>query len=286
MTYILLKLTKHIFTVLLICTVVLSFSLAYLTSIFVDFFLSSPYKETFRETFTAKKTQPFILPEKKPYENYEKLLSGNLLQIPIGSGVEENISVESKDIELLGVISGSPLIARALIRIKDEKTPNEYAIGEIVGGNKILNIFFNSILVLRGNKELEIFVGEDSSQSKEQTKIEEQISSSHNVQKVTIKRSKVIQLTQNQAQLYENKFTPITKEGKILGIKMIFIPNNNFLYELGARSGDIIRRINGQPLDNINKMMELWQSIQTLNKVSVEIERSGRIIPFEILIQD
>lgn len=286
MTYILLKLIRHIFLVLLICSVIFSFSFAYLTSVVVDFFLTSPQRENFLELLKVNKAIPFTLPEKKPYEDYEKLLSGNLLQLSLGSGVEENISVETKDIELLGVISGSPTIARALIRIKDEKAPSEYAIGEIVGGNKILNIFYNSILVLRGSRELEIFVGEDSTQSKEQAKTEEQATFSQNVQKVTIKRSKVIQLTQNQAQLYENKFTPITKEGKILGIKMIFIPNSNFLYELGARSGDIIRRINGQPLDNMNKMMELWQSIQTLNKVSVEIERSGKILPFEILIQD
>lgn len=86
--------------------------------------------------------------------------------------------------------------------------------------------------------------------------------------------------------MYENKFTPITKDGKILGIKMVFIPQQNFLYELGARSGDIIRRINGQPMDNMNKLMELWQNIQTLNQITVELERGGKIIPFEIIIQD
>lgn len=287
MTYILLKLNKHIFVVLLFSIVIFAFSLAYLTSLTLKFF-TSPNIESITDISKSKKSPaPILMQEKKPFEEYEKLLFGNLLQLSMGSSKDENIPVETKEIELLGVIAGSPTFARALIRIKDDKSINEYAIGDIVGGNKILRIFYNSILILRGNREVEIFVGEDSTQSKESkelSKVEEQ--SISGAQKISIKRSKVLQLTQNQAQLYENKFTPITKDGKILGIKMIFIPNNNFLYELGARSGDIIRRINGQPLDNMNKMMELWQSIQTLNKITVEIERSGKILPFEIIIQD
>ncbi|MFN3603335.1 MAG: hypothetical protein ACK4UJ_01360 [Leptonema sp. (in: bacteria)] len=286
MTYVLLKLSRHIFFVFLTSILFFSFSLAYLTSVILGFFLYSNVESSVEVT-KFRNPISFPMPEKKPFEEYEKTLTGNIFQLSLRGGTEENIALESKEIELIGVIAGSKEFARALVRVKDDKSINEYAIGEIVGGNKILNIFYNSILVLKGNREIEIFVGEDSTQSKEKSEIdktEEKISS--NIQKVSIKRSKVIQLTQNQAQLYENKFTPITKDGKILGIKMIFIPNNNFLYELGARSGDIIRRINGQPLDNMNKMMELWQSIQTLNKISVEIERSGKILPFEIMIQD
>ena len=291
MTSIILTLNRNIFLIFLISIILLSFSLAYLTSVSLNYFFMTKLGNTIKITSTQKRNITLTLPEKRPYEEYESVLMGNLFQLSLGTGKdsEENVPVEVKDIEVLGVIAGSPKFARALIKVKDENIIQEYAIGDVVGGNKIVKIFFNSIVVQRGNRELEIAVGESTAQAKEKITQQSQASEttdSKNVKKVTLKRSRVIQLTQNQAQLYENKFTPITKDGKILGIKMVFIPQQNFLYELGARSGDIIRRINGQPMDNMNKLMELWQNIQTLNQITVELERGGKIIPFEILIQD
>jgi len=291
MTSIILTLNRNIFLIFLISIILLSFSLAYLTSVSLNYFFMTKLGNTIKISSTQRRNITLILPEKRPYEEYESVLMGNLFQLSLGTGMdsEENVPVEVKDIEVLGVIAGSPRFARALIKVKDENIIQEYAIGDVVGGNKIIKIFFNSVVVQRGNRELEIAVGESTAQAKEKTTQLSQVSEttdSKNVKKVTLKRSRVIQLTQNQAQLYENKFTPITKDGRILGIKMVFIPQQNFLYELGARSGDIIRRINGQPMDNMNKLMELWQNIQTLNQITVEVERGGKIIPFEILIQD
>lgn len=289
MTSLIISLNRNIFLILLISIIFFSFSLAYLSSITLNYFLMSQQERSLKIQDSRKRNISIPIPEKKPYEEYESILGGNLFQLSLGVGKEEeNLALEVKEIELLGVLAGSPMFARALIKVKDENTIKEYAIGDIAGGNKILKIYGSSIVVLRGNRELEIFVGEDTSKAKEKEiqKSEQSVITSGDTKKITIKRSRVLQLTQNQAQLYENKFAPITKEGKILGIKMIFIPTNNFLYELGARSSDIIRRINGQPLDNMNKLMELWQNIQTLNKITVEIERGGKIIPFEIIIQD
>ncbi len=281
---IILRINRNYFLKILISVIILSFSLAYLSSVLFRFLFLKNTAIVNTSKSTPKKV--YTIPPKKDYSEYESLITGNLFQLSIKAKGSEEIAQEIKDIELLGVISGSPQIARALIKQKDNNLIKEYAIGEIAAGNKILNIYFSSILILRGNREMILKVGEDTSKAidKTQTSVDTPATRSENI--ATIKRSRVIQLTQNQTQLYENKFTPITKDGKILGIKMVFIPTNNFLYELGARSGDIIRRINGQPLDNMNKLIELWQNIQTLNKISVEVERGGKIIPFEILIQD
>ncbi|HNN59331.1 MAG TPA: general secretion pathway protein GspC, partial [Leptospiraceae bacterium] len=83
----------------------------------------------------------------------------------------------------------------------------------------------------------------------------------------------------------QNKFAPVTRDGKVLGLKLLFVPQGNFLYELGARSGDIIRRFNGEPLENQDRMIQMWQSLQSANRITIEVERGGKVIPFEILIQ-
>ncbi len=282
------QLNRNIFFLLAISVIILSFSLAYLTSVSISYLISTNLEKKIGNSQFKNKSTVISLPQKRSFEEFESIISGKIFQVSSGTmEAGENLPTEVKDIELLGVIAGSPLFSRALIKVKDENQIKEYAIGEIVAGNKILKIYSNSILLLRANREVELFVGEDTLKAKEKVEKTESIdSTSKNTQKVSIKRSRVLQLTQNQSQLYENKFTPITKDGKILGLKMIFIPNQNFLYELGARSGDIIRRINGQSLDNMNKLLEFWQNIQTLNRITVDIERSGKIIPFEIIIED
>ena len=54
---------------------------------------------------------------------------------------------------------------------------------------------------------------------------------------------------------------------------------------MGARSGDTIRSYNGQKLENQERMINMWQSLQNANQVSVEIERKGRPIIYDISIR-
>ncbi|HNL02357.1 MAG TPA: general secretion pathway protein GspC, partial [Leptospiraceae bacterium] len=103
--------------------------------------------------------------------------------------------------------------------------------------------------------------------------------------KINITRDRLLASTKNPEMIYQNKFAPVTRDGKVLGLKLLFVPQGNFLYELGARSGDIIRRFNGEPLENQDRMIQMWQSLQSANRITIEVERGGKVIPFEILIQ-
>ena len=49
------------------------------------------------------------------------------------------------------------------------------------------------------------------------------------------------------------------------------------LYEkLGLRQGDVIRKINGQPLTNMKDVMSLYQQFGTAQRVLVDVQRQGR----------
>ncbi|MCS7205517.1 MAG: hypothetical protein NZ853_07455 [Leptospiraceae bacterium] len=280
---------KNTFFLLLVGVIFLSFSLSYFVSVLLSYILSNQIQNQKLQKEAPRTSITLTLPSPRPYEEFDGVLSGNLFQLSTERQMAtESAPVVTKDIELLGVLAGSPQFARALIKIKDENLIQEYAIGDTPGGNKIIKILSHSIVISQGARDIELGVGESLSSAKQEkpAQTEKQEKSSQNVQKITIPRSRIIQLTKNQTQLYENKFAPITKNGKILGMKAIFIPNHSILYELGARTGDIFRRINGQPINDVNKLLELWQNVQTLNKLTVEVERSGRIFSYEILIQD
>ena len=151
---------------------------------------------------------------------------------------------------------------------------------------KIISIFAEGIVIQRGDAKLTIRVGESTGTAIEKQKAQNQPDSDPNATKVSIQRSKILELANNQEILYQNKFAPITKDGKILGLRLIMVPQTNILYEMGARSGDILKRVNGQPLENQEKMFQIWQSVKTQDKFTVDLERGGKNIAYEILIQN
>lgn len=79
---------------------------------------------------------------------------------------------------------------------------------------------------------------------------------------------------------------PINIAGKIAGWKLIKVSNDSIFYELGARPGDIIRRLNGQTVDNQERLMELYMGLKTLDRIDVVLERGGKLLSFEIVIQN
>jgi general secretion pathway protein C len=58
------------------------------------------------------------------------------------------------------------------------------------------------------------------------------------------------------------------------------------MFKLGARSGDIVRRVNGQILDSTQKLMSMWESIKNDPKITVDLERNGQNIRYDFNITD
>ena len=150
-----------------------------------------------------------------------------------------------------------------------------------------LCIFAEGIVIQRGDGKLTVRVGETTGAALEKQQTQNQTESDPNATKITIQRAKIQELAKNQKELYENKFAPIkSDDGRILGLRLIMVPQGNILYEMGARSGDILKRINGEPLENQQKMFEIWQRVQTQDRFNVDLERGGKNVPYEIIIQN
>jgi general secretion pathway protein C len=273
-------LQKNIFWVVVGSAVFLGFSLAYMTSTMAALFMPEPVVEAGARP-RAKVT---TAPRSRSFEEYESIITGNLFQGRHATD-EAGVSVEVKDIIVQGVLAGDPRFARAIIQVKGESGIQEYATGEVAGGNRVLAIYGNSVLFDRGGRQVEVAVGGDTS-----TQIAPAVQSgdqgSPDARRITIPRSRILALTKDPTLVAKTKMTPVTAGGKIAGLKLILVPNDSVFYELGARSGDIIRRLNGQPLENQDRLMEFYMQLKTMDRINVEVERGGKILPFEIVIQN
>ncbi|KAB2932417.1 MAG: hypothetical protein F9K24_10845 [Leptonema illini] len=274
-------LQKNIFWVVVGSAVFLGFSLAYMSSTMAALLLPEPVAAP----GARPRAKVSAVPRSRPFEDYESIIVGNLFQGRQASN-EEGVAVEVKDIVLHGVLAGARSFARAIIQIKGENDIREYAISEEAGGNRVMAIYGNSVLLDRGGRQMELVVGADTSTQPAPAPAPTGDQSTPDAKRITIPRSRILALTKDPAAATKTKMTPVTIAGKIAGLKLVLVPNDSIFFELGARTGDIIRRLNGQPLENQDRLMEFYMQLKTMDRINVEVERGGKILPFEIVIQN
>ncbi len=280
MTEYLIKLQKNIFAITLGASVFLGFSLAYLFSVILQYFFhTASMTVSLPEKPRVAPTSPF-----RDLSEFEGICTGNFIrdvcmQMGGPGGPEEQAG---GDIVVQGILAGDLHFARAAIQVQGEEAINEYKTGQTVAGYKIVAIHAYSITVERAGNVIRLGLGEKSGEAQQQTSAPQ---AAEGTTRVTLSRDKINQLLADPKIVYENKFAPVTRDGKILGLKLLFVPPNNFLFEIGARTGDILRRLNDQPLESTERMIQMYQSLKTANRLKVDLERSGKIITFELIIQ-
>ena len=79
---------------------------------------------------------------------------------------------------------------------------------------------------------------------------------------------------------------PYRENGEVAGYRLIKVRPYNILYKLGARNGDIVRRINGKKIDSTEKLYKMWDALKSDSRITADIERGGKIMTFEYNISE
>src|SRR3954470_24340139 len=69
------------------------------------------------------------------------------------------------------------------------------------------------------------------------------------------------------------------------GVRLDAAPPGSLASKLGLQPGDVIRRVNGQPIASSGDLARLYQQFATLNTVQAEIERGGTVVRLQYRIQ-
>ena len=68
---------------------------------------------------------------------------------------------------------------------------------------------------------------------------------------------------------------PVRENGKLIGYKVRPGRDRQLLQKFGLRSGDVVTAVNGVPLDNPLKGLEIMRDLTTATQVSLDIKRGG-----------
>lgn len=73
--------------------------------------------------------------------------------------------------------------------------------------------------------------------------------------------------------------------GKVDGFKIIDIAPNSVYEKLGIKKNDVIKGVNGDLVDSPAKAMELYNTLKTSNRISLEVERNGSKVDMSYTIE-
>jgi type II secretion system protein C len=215
-----------------------------------------------------------------------------------GSPGETAPSALLKNYELNGIILLSDNKSIALIRKARERASNAYRVGDMLDNYEIVGIERYRVLVSDGlrKSELPMYRRDRESASTKRDERDRRdakdLSPSHDTNAKQIK--KVLSRSDVQAQVFDKVNEILTKiaispymvNGQMEGMRLIRVPNDSIVYELGGRSGDIIRRVNGHELTQIDQMYKLWDNIKDDSLITVDLERKNQLFTYNFEIRE
>ncbi|MDA3899283.1 MAG: PDZ domain-containing protein [Spirochaetes bacterium] len=221
--------------------------------------------------------------------SHQNILESSLFRLAeLDEAGEDDVSeapAQVSDLSLLGTITGSVSIARALVSKRGEKNSEVFKIGQNVYGYVLTWITETKVYLKKDDQKmiLDMYPPKETAPSSRSS-----ASRSSGSIKTTLSRSELQQDLKNNMDnmLRGLVVSPYRKDGQIIGYRLKRVSSQNMLYKYGMRSGDILQKINGHQITSTQKLYELWQTIPNESKVVINVQRRGKDETFEFIIND
>jgi general secretion pathway protein C len=178
-------------------------------------------------------------------------------------------------ISLKGTISGPVEIARAIIEEKGKQ--QLYRVGDEIMGAKVLAIFRNKVIMDVNGLE-QMLVPEEPGAKKGKVAYSTSARGTPSAVPPGLSGGAAGMTTvmQNMEQFLGNaRVVPYYKGGEPYGFRLSNVEDDSPVFAFGARSGDIIRSVNGIRVRTPEEAFMAYQGLQNQSSVQVELERSG-----------
>jgi type II secretion system protein C len=231
------------------------------------------------------------------------MLVSPLFSLPQTASLEGEINEENaipqspflKRYVLNGVIllGGSKSIA--LIRKAGERTSQIYHVGDRLDNAEIVKMERDRVILKDGLNTIILpmyyrYMEKTASRTQvpeEASQASDKYSGAKQVKKI-LSRSDVENKVFKRVNelLTQIAISPYMKDGKMEGLRLVRIPKDNIVYELGGRSGDVVRRVNGHEVNQIDQMYKLWENIKDDSYINVDLERNNQIFTYSFEIRE
>jgi len=177
---------------------------------------------------------------------------------------------------LKGTIAGPKEIARAII--EDRKEQKSYKIGDEIKGAILLAIYRNKVIVDVGGQEQMLVIEDVETKAKAPAAAAAPPRAARPPREIPepAESSGLTNVMKNLDEyIGKARVVPYFKGGEPYGFRVSNLSSDAMIYELGVRSGDVIRSVNGIPIRTPEDAFKAYQQFQNESSVQVELERNG-----------
>lgn len=219
--------------------------------------------------------------QNNPFDGSTRLIARVHSEGSNSRAFDSSVSAEL-GLALVGTISGSPVVARAIIKNLRTDVSELRKTGQVIGNCRIQSIHPDSITLLYDGQERILHLNYGfAGQAKSQQSL---LESSHKSPKPTEagSQSKLTQTgLQNQIQAVETMFEkaiiqPHIADGQVEGLKITGIENIKEAQMFGLKNGDVIRSVNGHGLVSKQQAYQVLKKARAQDIMSFELLRNNR----------
>ncbi len=186
----------------------------------------------------------------------------------------EELELTSLKIALLGTVTGSEQNAFAVIEETDKRKQGLYKIGDSVQNATVKKILREKVVLRVGTKD-EILTMEESAASR-RDKRRRPSKSTERGSTITVSRKDIQNSLKDINKLMSQvRIRPHFKDGKSDGLSISRIKGGSIFSKLGLRNGDIVQKINGEPINSPDEVLVLYEKLKSGSRVSLEVTRKG-----------
>ncbi len=191
-----------------------------------------------------------------------------------------------KDVTLLGVFLGRQKVA--VLKSGDELLYLKP--GDEISGYRVSELRFDSVL-LKGKRGGFVLTFPEEKHKRRKTLSPQPMTGRTEAplttDKIVVKRQEVLEKAKDLNKLLTTtRIAPYYNKGEFIGYRLAMLKRNTFLYKIGLRAGDIIKRINGEDVSSPERLVEMLSKLDTLTAVNIDMLRRGKRKTLFIEIED
>jgi type II secretory pathway component PulC len=85
--------------------------------------------------------------------------------------------------------------------------------------------------------------------------------------------------------LAETALSPVTEEGRVVGLAVTRLADGTLLADAGLRAGDVLTQINDTPIDGMAALISLWPRLQGATELRAVVRRAGRPVLLSVTLR-
>jgi len=206
-------------------------------------------------------------------------------KFPSGGGADSDLqsAEEELGLVLVGTVSGSPVVSRAII--KDIKTQilQLYRMGQEVAGACVEKIEKDAVVLLHNGqrKTLTLKTSEKNDANQVPASHSRAAGQTSEVAKPDLPPDRppqhtTVKIEQVESMLGKAAVEPYVVKGQVEGLKITGLEGISGAKDLGLKNGDIIRAVNGQQVTSKQKAFQIFRKTRSQPVVDIDLLRGDQ----------